>query len=99
MLFSLLFAAALIFLTARTEGPWWLQAIGYFLAVMLIISSFSQWRRTRNATPLKLDGAEEAVLRKLRDAEGLKDVELIKLVRQRHPSAGLAEAKQAVDRL
>lgn len=99
MLFSLLVAAALIFLTARTEGPWWLQAIGYFFAVMLIISSCAQWRRARNETPLNLDSAEQAVLRKLRDAEGLNNVELIKLVRQRHPSAGLAEAKHAVDRL
>lgn len=58
MLYLLLAAAALIFLTARTEGPWWLQAIGHFFAVMLIISSFAQWRRTRNETPLNLDGAE-----------------------------------------
>lgn len=99
MIIALLFAAAGVYLTAHAEGPWWFQAIGYFLAAMVAISGVVHSYRTRNTTPLRLDRAETAVLRKLRDDEGLNSVELIKLVRQRHPSAGLAEVKVAVEKI
>lgn len=49
--------------------------------------------------PLSLSAEEKAVLRKLRDDEGLSDVRLIRLVRERHRTASLVAAKNAVDRL
>lgn len=76
-----------------------MQAIAYFLAAMVVISSIFKWYRTRNAEPLDLDAAEIAVLKKLCDDKDLTDIQLIKLVRQRHLAAGLVEAKDAVERL